>query len=269
MLKYMSEVMNQSAHMMATHVRQIIIGIVTTGCLLLGDTSLVAFKEPAIRHGSRVYVAAVRTHTPAKGLFVPCSWASWLRVVPPAAKELFSNKGGTIPGGTPDSNVKNLIEKELRKHKYTIAESVEGADVVFLVETTYTAYITGTVTGTTAYPSTEWGTPPQPDTKWVAVGAPDENTNVLSSASAIVVVSDVYQRHATDVGALLTAAQWQGVSKESVYSSRGHTNNRVSLSDLENGFRAKRRYRSTRLFVPCRNLRARRFTFPPEEHPIP
>jgi VWFA-related protein len=241
----MSEDMNQRPRMMATHVRQIIIAVVTTVYLLLGDTSSVAFEEPAIELRSRVYVVAVRTQTPTKGLFVPCSWASWLQVVPPDAKELFSTEGGTIPGGTPDSKVKDLIEKELRKRKYIVAESVEGADFVFLVQATYTAYIAGIVPGTSAYPSPDWGTPPPPDTTWEALGEPDENTNVLSSSRAIVVASDVYRRHATDIGALLAAALWQGVSED---RQRGHTPGGVLLSDLVKQFQGQKKLPSSRTF---------------------
>ena len=106
--------------------------------------------------------------------------------------DLPGNTPGLCPSGWADTDLRRNLEKELSNQKgYVIADSLENADLVFLVEGLYIPAMRQAGRGNGR----------------ARVGPP---APMLAVASAIVVAADVYRRNPADSEALLRAEHWEG-----------------------------------------------------------
>jgi hypothetical protein len=105
---------------------------------------LAACQAARVPPGQRIFVIAVKTPGHAS-LFHRCPPAARrigpLKPVVLHAPELFPGSGAIVPGGIPDEELKRRIEQEiLQQKKCRLVESLEEADIVFLVEASFTAH---------------------------------------------------------------------------------------------------------------------------------
>jgi Ca-activated chloride channel family protein len=105
----------------------------------------------------------------------------------PDWRKLAQTSPGIGPSGWLDPDLKNQVEREFHKQKgFVLAESVEDADLVFLVEGIYASFF--------------------------HAGDGESEQRVLQSALAIVVPAAEYKNNPADSEALLNASLWEGAS---------------------------------------------------------
>jgi len=129
----------------------------------------------------------------------------------------------------PDAAIKGLVEKALAKRKeYTVTDSPDKADLVFLVEGTYLC-LSG------------WDNPGGRGGAVITVGA-DREANFLQAALAIAVPADAYRKNPGDGTALMAARIWEG---SVVHQFAQSTLKSASVEDLVGQFlNEKKRPRS-------------------------
>jgi VWFA-related protein len=167
--------------------------------LALGSASGFAPRQAGLARGQSVYVVAVRD-TSALRRCLPDGV-----VAPPASApgpELYPSWAEPFPGA-PDRPMRERAEQTIRKeNRFSVAQSAESADIVFVLNSVYGAAVEAVVRG----PDSE-----SPTALIIRSSMGDAPADTLVQTLALAVPAAAYRKDPTDLNAIGGARIWEGI----------------------------------------------------------